>query len=266
MTYGELKNYIVEALGEDVVGVDQIIAGVRAGFGDLIARGYREFKHTYLLPEEAPKDLYDELMTIRKDSQKMIETFTKHGNGLITFKFPTDCLTILYVKAFFKDGSILATKLALNNPAIDSKQINGVYRTDFTSLDYNVPPTVIYFKKEKDLYLEWDIARVYGDIYRVEIGYYKSLPFISESNIRRELGLSFRDDLDIEDLEIPLSDDYGNVLVNFMVWYVASSNGREQEQLTVLKNEYKYSVEDLLARKSREDQYDETTAFVRIEG
>lgn len=265
MTYGELKNYIVEALGEDVISVDQIIAGVRAGFGDLIARGYREFKHVYLSPEEATKSLYDELMTIRKEKNTG-DTFKKHGNGLVTFKFPNDCLTILYVKAFFKEGSILATKLALNNPAIDSLQTNGVYRTDFEALDYAVPPTVIYFKKEKEIYLEWNTSRVHGDIYRIEIGYYQTLPFISESSIRKQLGISFKDILDLEDVEIPLADDYCNVLVNFMVWYVASSNGREQEQLTVLKNEYKYSVEDLLARKSREDQYDETTAFVRIEG
>lgn len=265
MTFGELKEYVVEALGEEVLGVDQIIAGVRSGFGDLIARGYREFKHTFMFEESAPKTMYDEIMTIRKEEPKLV-TFKKNGNNLVTFKFPADCLAILYIKIFFTSTSGIATKLALNNPAIDAKKISGVYRTDFNAFDFNESPSIIYYKKEKDIFVEWNRNMINGDVEKIEIGYYKSLPFISESVLRKQLNISFNEPLDIHDIEIPLAEDYCNVLINFMVWYTAQSNGREQEQLTVLKNEYKYSVEDLLARKNREDQYDDTVAFVKLEG
>lgn len=267
MTYGELKNYVVEALGEDVVSVDQLIAGVRAAFGDLIARGYREFKYILVSPKGQAKTFFEDIMAIQKEVEEVKPTFDNLGYGMITTDLPEDCLTILYIKIFIGNRSEVAVKLALNNSAIQSKQVETTYRSDFSRLEYEVPPLCIYYKKGKKLFLEYDITK-FNDVAvnSVEIGYYRSLPFVSERLIRRDLGINSTAVLDIEEVEVPLPEDYANVLVNFMVWYVAMSNGRDQEQLTVLKNEYKYSVEDLLARKNREDQYDETTSFIKIEG
>jgi len=265
MTYGELKNYVVEALGEDVISFDQVISGVRAGFADLIARGYREFKYIIVSKEGQTKTFFDELMAIEKEVAEVHPVFNNLGSGMLVTDFPDDCLTILYIKVFFVGSSETAVKLALNHKAIQSKQINNTYRTDFNKLEYEVPPICIYYKKGNKLFIEFDPERITSEINNIEIGYYRTLPFVSEALIRKEQGLTINNDLDLTDIIIPIPEDYTNVLVNFMIWYVAMSNGREQEQLTALKNEYKYSVEDLLARKNREDQYDDTINFIKIE-
>lgn len=265
MTFGELQSSVVEALGENITTVDQLIAGVRAGFGDLISRGYRSFKYILVSPKATTKSFFEEVMAIQKEVAEVKPTFDDLGLGMLTVDFPDDCLTILYLKVFFNAKSYPAIKLALNNSAIQSKQIGATYRTDFSALENEIPPICIFYKKSKKLFIEYNVERVGKNVNGIEIGYYANLPYISEASIRKDLDISFDEELDLSDVEIPIPEDYTNVLVNFMIWYVALSNGREQEQLTVFKNEYKYSVEDLLARKNREDQYDETTSFIKIE-
>jgi len=266
MTYGELKNSVTEALGEDVLSMEQLIAGTRAGFGDMIHRGYREFKNIFAIVSDAPATLYEQLMRLSDLESSLVPRFNLYPQAMLTLDFPSDCLEILYVKIYFTEASIVPIKLALGNPLIMSANADGYYRTPIRSLDYDTTPDSIYYKKGTSVYVEWDQGKINGDPWAVEIGYYKTLPFVSEASLRRELNISAKDTLDITDVVLPMPDEYCNVLVSFLIWYVAQSNGYEQEQLTVMKNEYKYSMEDLLARKNKEDQYDESTTVIKIDG
>lgn len=254
MTFAELKEYVTEAIGEEVITVDKLIAGVRAGFGDMIHRGYRQFEH---------------LFTIQKDKATSTDyPFEYYNPGLCTMAFPSDALELLYVKIFFGDKSYQAAKVSLNNPAIQCLVKHDLFRTDFAQLDYENPPKVIYYKKGDMIFIEWDYEHmtVVNEVTTIEVGYYKNLPVISKKKLREYAKIADDKALDISNLEIPIADDYANVLVNFMIWYVALSQDWEQERLTVLKNEYKYSMEDLLARKNKEDMYDETTNIQKIDG
>lgn len=267
MTFGELKNYVVEAIGEDVISVDRLIAGVRAGFGDMIHRGYRSFKYVVAYLDDIEKMTeYQKLTRIRYPEQEDFHSFFLEGNQMATIKFPKDALEILYIKVFFNQNSFVATKLALSNPVIQSKNISGQFRTPIEHLDYENTPFAIYYKKGDELYIEWDRNKIFEELYAIEIGYYKNLPFISELELRKMQGITLQDTLDIEDMDIPIEDDYANVLVNYMIWYIALSEAWDPEQVHTLKNEYKYSMEDLLARRNKEDQYDESTTVIRTDG
>lgn len=267
MTFEELNNNVTEALGENLLTVDKLIAGVRSGFGDMIHRGYREFKYIVLGPKKEKPSDFDEIMSfVKRKEEKEEPYFNVEPFALLSFDFPKDCLEILYIKVYFAQESITPIKVALANPILQNRNVNGHFRTNFDSLDYENPPESIYYKKGDLVFVEWDLRKINGSPVNIEIGYYRNLPFISEATIRKDLGLSIKDELDISDVVIPMPEEYCNVLVNYMVWYTALSSGYEQEFLHSLKNEYKYSMEDLLARKNKEDQYDETTTVIKIDG
>lgn len=265
MTFGELKKFVTEALGEDVLTIDKVISGVRSGFGDMIHRGYREFKYILAKKLNADESEFEKLTKIRKYSNA-VENFKTFPYEMANSVYPDDCLEILYVKLFFEDRSVVATKLALNNSAIQSENRNGYFRTNFKELDYENTPACVYYKKGDELFFEWDNNFLHGELLQIEIGYYKNLPYINENLLRKMAGVSLKESLDIEDLDIPMPNDYCNILVNYMIFYTALAEGWDQEQVTVLKNEYKYSMEDMLARKNKEDQYDETTTIIKIDG
>lgn len=266
MTYGELKLYVTEAIGEDILTFDKVIAGIRAGFGDMIHRGYRNFNHLTILDERTDAETELEKITrIKNKKTKQEQRFKQLNPSTIITKFPDDALELLYVKVFFSNRSFLAIKLALTNPSIQAKKMGDHYVTDFNELDYSETPIVVYYKKGNELVIEWDILKRQDFPTKIELGYYQDLPAISESYLRKQLNISYKDPLDIEDLELPLPNDYANILVNYMIWYTALSAGWEQEVVTVLKNEYKYSMEDLLARRNKEDQYDETISIIKID-
>lgn len=267
MKFGELKNYVVEAMGEDVISFERLVSGVRAGFGDMIHRGYREFKYINVLEDDVENmSEYEKLTRLRYPKEKDSSTFILEPENMATMKFPKDTLEILYVKLFFINTSFVATKLALSNPYIQSYKFGEHFRTPISHLDYDVTPVCVYYKKGDELFFEWDRYKIAEPLTKIEIGYYKNLPAISELELRKMAGVSLKDTLDIEELEIPIPEDYANVLVNYMIWYVALSESWDPEQVHSLKNEYKYSMEDLLARKNKEDQYDESTSIIRTDG
>lgn len=266
MKFGELSDSVREALGEELLTAEKIIAGVRSGFGDMIHRGYREFKHIILNQKQGEVSDYEKIMSFSKPIRKDGPTFEIEPYSLLTFKFPEDCLEILYIKVYFVNISELPIKVALANPTIQNRNNNGYFRTNFNDLDYENPPKSIYYKKGDVVYLEWDGSKITGQPSDIEVGYYRNLPAVSEAYLRKQLGLSIKDELDITDVEIPMPEEYCNVLVNYMIWYTALGSGYEETMLQTLKNEYKYSMEDLLARKNKEDQYDESTTVIKIDG
>lgn len=217
MTLEQLKDRVVETLGEDVIDIDTLVAGISNGYADMTSRGYRLFK----------EELYD----------APIQTIP----GLIEVKAPSDIRKSLYLKVFFDNRSINIPRLSLANPYIRSIYTDGFYTTPLGAIGM---PAIYYVKNDK-FYIEYTPSL--GNVRSIEFGYYAKLkaPDLSKFNAGDDVG----------SVELEIREEFSDAIVLFLVWYIAARNQEDGQKLSMYLNQYKYYMEDVLFELQYEDSF-----------
>jgi hypothetical protein len=218
MTYGELRDLVVDTLGEDIIDTETLLSGVSNAFADISSRGYRDFE----IKKYFPTDLI-----VNKD-------------GYAKFDLPKNLSKILYIKIFHKLGVSTPTRFNVSNPFIESlRDTDGIYRTNLISLNQ----FSIFYTKEKKCFIEFLSTK--GVIEFIEVGYNRRLIPHKKSE----------SDEDITDIDIEVREELASALVFYLTWFFAVRQNESPERLSMHYNVYKYYMEDMLSELQHEDSY-----------
>jgi hypothetical protein len=224
MTLNELKDRVVDGLGEDIIDVDTLLAGLASAYADMTSRGYRLFK------------------------QKDYSVVIQKTKGLVILDAPPDIRKSLFMKVIFERGALNASRMSISNPKVRTKLQEGYLLTNL----FDLGMACIYYIKDNQFYIEFTDRL--GEPLKAEFGYYAKLktPSLQE----------YGEGDDIGGIELGIREEFSDAVVLFLTWYIAARSQEEPMKLSMLLNQYKYYMEDLLFELQHEDGYDSPSTII----
>ena len=153
MTLMDLYTRVVETTGLDVITIDSLNTAVANCMADLTSRGYKTFAEQHLAEFN----------------------YTQNKN-LIVLPQPTDVRKNLYIRLFFNNEAVVATRYSLTNKRVACMYEEGAFRSLL------LPKQAIYYVKGDKICIEWDPHL--GTVQDICYAYYKRSLF-TKSNGRR---------------------------------------------------------------------------------
>jgi hypothetical protein len=226
MTLNELKERVVETLGEDIIDIDTLLSGVANCYADMTSRGYRLFQEKEFTKED----------------------MTFFGNDMVEIDAPNDIRKTLYLKLIFEKGALTANRMNLADAYIRSHYQNGCLKTNL----YNIGMASIFYIRKDKIIAEF--TESLGKLLKIELGYYKKLkkPDISGYNEGDDIG----------QIELDIREEFSDAVVLFLAWYIAARSQEDTARLSMFLNQYKYYMEDLLFELQHEDGYEISSSIV----
>lgn len=223
----DLYTRVVETTGLDVVTLDSLNTAVANCMADLTSRGYRTFAEKHL------KDL----------------PYSQNRN-LIKLQQPSDVRKNLYIRLFFNNEAVIATRYSLSNKRVACKYEEGAFRSLLAQ------GQAIYYTKGDSIFIEWDPQL--GNVQDICYGYYQRLvaPKV-ESNIE-----------DIEQLntvKFDIREEFEDAVVLYAAYFYYSRYIKDSDKIQFYLSQYKYYVEDLTHELAYEDDFNEEDAVIKCE-
>lgn len=223
----DLYTRVVETTGLDVITLDSLNTAVANCMADLTSRGYRTFKELHL------EDL--------KCSQ---------NKNLIKFPQPSDVRKNLYIRLFFNNEAVVATRYSLSNKRVACKYEEGAFRSLLMS------GQAIYYVKGDSIFIEWDPQL--GNVQDICYGYYQRL-------IAPKVDSTIEDIEQLETIEFDIREEFEDAIVLYTAYFYYSRYIKDADKIQFYLSQYKYYVEDLTHELAYEDDFNEEDAVIKCE-
>jgi len=223
----DLYTRVVETTGLDIITLDSLNTAVANCMADLTSRGYRTFCEKHL------KDI----------------KYEQHEN-LIKFPQPTDVRKNLYIRLFFNNEAVIATRYSLSNKRVACKYSNGTFRSI-------IPPRqAVYYVKGDSIIVEWD--PYLGNVQDMCYGYYQRL-------IAPKVDSTIEDIEQLETIEFDIREEFEDAIVFYAAYFYYSRYIKDADKIQFYLSNYKYYVEDLTHELAYEDDFNEEDAVIKCE-
>lgn len=223
----DLYTRVVETTGLDVVTLDSLNTAVANCMADLTSRGYKTFKEKHL------KDL----------------NYSQNKN-LISFPQPSDVRKNLYIRLFFNNEAVVATRYSLSNKRVACKYEQGSFRSVL------LPKQAIYYVKGDSIIIEWDPHL--GNVQDICYGYYQRL-------IAPKVDSTIEDIDQLEQIEFDIREEFEDAIVLYAAYFYYSRYIKDGDKIQFYLSQYKYYVEDLTHELAYEDDFNEEDAVIKCE-
>ena len=223
----DLYTRVVETTGLDVITLDSLNTAVANCMADLTSRGYRTFCEKHL----------DDV------------AYTQNKN-LIKFPQPSDVRKNLYIRVFFNNEAVVATRYSLSNKRVACKYEQGAFRSLLTH------GQVIYYTKGDDITIEWDPHL--GNVQDICYGYYQRL-------VAPKVDSTIEDIDQLEQIEFNIREEFEDALVLYAAYFYYSRYIKDNDKIQFYLSQYKYYVEDLTHELAYEDDFNEEDAVIKCE-
>ena len=226
----DLYDRIVETTGLDVVTLGSLKTAIKNCLADLTSRGYKTFKEKHL-----------------KDFESI-----EIKDNMIILSMPSDVRKIIYLRVFFPNGAVVATRYSLSNKRVAFRYINGEFRS---LLDIG---QAIFYTKEDKLILEWHPSCGFN-IEDIAFGYYEKLHMPS----------NFPDDEnnvdELSKVELDIREEFEDAIVFYAAYFYYARFIKDTDKIQHYLSQYKYYVEDITHELAYEDEFNEEDAVIKIE-
>lgn len=223
----DLYTRVVETTGLDIVTLDSLNTAVANCMADLTSRGYRTF------------------------AEKHLEDITySQSENLIEFSQPTDVRKNLYIRLFFNNQAIIATRYSLSNKRVACTFQKGKFRSFLTSNQ------AIYYIKGDKIVIEWDPKL--GNVQDICYGYYQRL-------IAPKVDTSIDDMDQLRTIEFNIREEFEDAVVLYAAYFYYSRYIKDTDKIQLYLSNYKYYVEDLTHELAYEDDFNEEDAIIKCE-
>lgn len=223
----DLYTRVVETTGLDVITLDSLNTAVANCMADLTSRGYRTF---------CEKHLEDVIYSQNKN--------------LIIFKQPSDVRKNLYIRLFFNNEAVLATRYSLSNKRVACKYEEGAFRSLLSQ------GQAIYYTKGDSIFVEWDPSL--GNVQDLCYGYYQRL-------VAPKVDSSIEDIEQLETIEFAIREEFEDAIVLYSAYFYYSRYIKDADKIQFYLSQYKYYVEDLTHELAYEDDFNEEDAVITCE-
>lgn len=223
----DLYTRVVETTGLDVVTLDSLNTAVANCMADLTSRGYRTFSEKHL------EDL----------------TYSQNRN-LIKFQQPTDVRKNLYIRIFFNNEAVVATRYSLSNKRVACRYEEGAFRSLL------LPGQAIYYTKGDSIFIEWDPQL--GNIQDICYGYYQRL-------MAPKVDSTIEDIEQLQAIEFDIREEFEDAVVLYAAYFYYSRYIKDSDKIQFYLSNYKYYVEDLTHELAYEDDFNEEDAVIKCE-
>jgi hypothetical protein len=223
----DLYTRVVETTGLDIITLDSLNTAVANCMADLTSRGYRTFCEKHL------EDI----------------SYSQNKN-LIKFPQPSDVRKNLYIRLFFNNEAVVATRYSLSNKRVACRYEKGTFRSLIPA------NTAIYYVKGDSIIVEWDPHL--GNIQDLCYGYYQRL-------IAPKVDSTIEDIEQLETIEFDIREEFEDALVFYSAYFYYSRYIKDAEKIQFYLSNYKYYVEDLTHELAYEDDFNEEDAVIKCE-
>ena len=224
----DLYTRVVETTGLEIVTLPSLQTAVANCMADLTSRGYKTFN------EWSTQDI----------------TFLTNEPGLITFKQPTDLRKGVYLRLFFPQNAVVATRYSLTNRRVACKFVNGAFRSILN------PGQAIYYVKGDIIYVEWDPQL--GPLQDLSFGYYQRL-------VAPTIDTNVNDVKQLREIEFDIRPEFEDAIVFYAAYFYYSRYVKDTDKIQLYLSNYKYYVEDITHELSYEDDFNEEDAVIKCE-
>lgn len=223
----DLYTRVVETTGLDIVTLDSLNTAVANCMADLTSRGYRTFTEKHL-----------------------DDVNYKQSKNLITFTQPSDVRKNLYIRLFFNNQAVVATRYSLSNKRVACVYEEGAFRS------YLQPNQAIYYVKGDTIVIEWDPKL--GNLQDFCYGYYQRL-------VAPKVDTSIEDIDQLNSIEFDIREEFEDAVVLYAAYFYYSRYIKETDKIQMYLSNYKYYVEDLTHELAYEDDFNEEDAVIKCE-
>lgn len=224
----DLYNRVVETTGLDIVTLGSLQAAISNCMADLTSRGYRTFKEVKL------KDL----------------TLDEVDDTRLLFKQPKDIRKILYLRLFFENNGIVASRKNIGHANVEAFYRHEKFRSRFTE-------DAIFFAKPPYIVVEWKETLL--NLKDMQLGYYSRLQ-------APKIEINDQNDLEqLENVEIDIREEFEDALVLYAAYFYYARFKHDTEKIEFYLNNYKYFMEDMSHELFAEDQYFEENVVITEE-
>lgn len=230
----DLYTRVVETTGLDIVTVESLNTAVANCMADLTSRGYKTFN------EKTLSDFVDE-------KGEPTYKFNKH---LLTLPQPSDLRKNLYVRLFFNNEAVIATRYSLSNKRVACTYVDGAFRSILPA------KSAIYYVKGNNVIIEWD-PRL-GPLQNVCYGYYQRL-------VVDKLDENLDDFGQLQTAKFNIREEFEDAVVLYAAYFYYSRYIKDADKIQFYLSQYKYYVEDLTHELAYEDDFNEEDAVIKCE-
>ena len=223
----DLYTRVVETTGLDVITLDSLHTAVANCMADLTSRGYRTFTE-----------------------KNLRELSCEQNKNLIKFPLPSDVRKNLYIRLFFNNEAVVATRYSLSNRRVACKYEQGAFRSLLN------PGQAIYYTKGDSVIVEWDPHL--GNIQDLCYGYYQRL-------VCDPLDTSIEDIEELNNYKFNIREEFEDAVVLYAAYFYYSRYIKDADKIQFYLSQYKYYVEDLTHELAYEDDFNEEDAVIKCE-
>lgn len=225
----DLYTRVIETTGLDIITLDSLNTAVANCMADLTSRGYRTFCEKHL-------DDFGNKVT--------------QNQNLIKLPLPEDVRKNLYIRLFFNNEAVVATRYSLSNKRVACKYEEGAFRSLIPAKQ------AIYYIKGDSIIIEWD--PYLGDVQDICYGYYQRL-------IAPKVDSTIEDIEQLEKIEFDIRAEFEDALVLYTAYFYYSRYIKDAEKIQFYLSQYKYYVEDITHELAYEDDFNEEDAVITCE-
>lgn len=223
----DLYTRVVETTGLDIITLDSLNTAVANCMADLTSRGYRTF------------------------NEKHLEDINYNQNlNMIKFPQPSDVRKNLYIRLFFNNEAVVATRYSLSNKRVACSYKEGAFRSLIPAR------TAIYYVKGDSIIVEWDPTL--GHLQDISYGYYQRL-------VAPKVDTDIDDIEALEKAEFNIREEFEDAVVLYAAYFYYSRYIKDTDKIQFYISQYKYYVEDLTHELAYEDDFNEEDAVIKCE-
>ena len=223
----DLYTRVVETTGLDIITLDSLNTAVANCMADLTSRGYRTFAEKHLEEVE----------------------YTQNKN-LIKFPQPSDVRKNLYIRLFFNNEAVVATRYSLSNRRVACKYEEGAFRSLLNQ------GQAIYYVKGDSIIIEWDPHL--GNLQDMSYGYYQRL-------VAPKIDPDIDDIKALQEAKFDIREEFEDAVVLYAAYFYYSRYIKDADKIQFYLSQYKYYVEDLTHELAYEDDFNEEDAVIKCE-
>ena len=240
----DLYTRIIETTGLDVMTIDSLRTAIANCMADLTSRGYKTFKELHI----------EDFKAMNKSN---LNNNIIINQNLISLPVPTDIRKTVYLRLFFDEGAVVATRYSLSNKRVGCRYINGAFRSMIE------PGQAIYYIKGDRLFIEWH-SSCGEKIQDLAFGYYQKLMmpanFPTSDQFRSQ-----NDTAAMANCEIEIRPEFEDAVVFYAAYFYYARYVKDSDKIQHYLSQYKYYVEDITHELAYEDEFNEEDAVIKLE-
>jgi hypothetical protein len=224
----DLYNRVVETTGLEIITLPSLQAAISNCMADLTSRGYKTFREFHL---EQAENLKSDVC-------------------ILSFKLPPDLRKAVYLRLFFNNDAVIATRYSLSNKRVACKYLNGNFRSVV------MPGQAIYYIKEDRVIVEWHSNL--GPLVDLSFGYYQRL-------VAPKIDTNISDVDQLRELEFEIRPEFEDAVVLYAAYFYYSRYVKDKDKIQLYLSNYKYYIEDITHELAYEDDFNEEDSVIRYE-